>query len=116
MDDQTRELDLMVADLEQESRLMRARMDRLEKENATMVDDLAKLRAFAAELLKDWPDYMGLDGFELQDLAIKHGLLVGSTVTQPCRAEGCQCAEYNTDAEMEGGVTCYRKSDVLKVE
>lgn len=114
MDEQTRELDLMVAELEQESRLMRARMDRLEAENAAMVDNLTKLRAFANELLKDWPDYMGLDGFELQDVAIKHGLLVGSTVTKPCREEGCQCAEYHLEAEMESGVTCYRKSEVLK--
>lgn len=114
MDEQTRELDLQVAELEQEARLMRARMDRLEKENECMAAQLTPLRGFAVELLKDFPDYMGLDGFELQDLAIKHGLLIGFAVNKPCREEGCQCADYHTEAEMEGGVTCYRRADFMK--
>ena len=31
--------------------------------------------AFARELMRGWPDDGGIDGFNLQDMAEKHGLL-----------------------------------------
>lgn len=72
----------------------------------------AKLRAFAQDVMGDWPHECGLDGFELQDLAVKHGLLVPVEMTAPC-GEGCQCAEYYESDELVEGVTCYRKTELL---
>lgn len=72
------------------------------------------LRAFARAVLDDWPE-SAPDGFELQDLAAAHGLLVGSTVTEPC-GDACQCAEYHGAETMADGVICYRRSPLLMGE
>ena len=32
--------------------------------------------AFGREIMKAWPDSVGIDGFELQDLALKYAVLV----------------------------------------
>ena len=44
MDEETRNLDLMVGELEQENRLMRARNERLERELERALDDNAKFK------------------------------------------------------------------------
>lgn len=63
--------------------------------------------AFAKDVLKDWPE-SGPDMWEIQDLAIKHGLLVGEQRTPPCDPEVCFCAEYHgTPYEP---ITCYRRA------
>lgn len=67
---------------------------------------------FARDVLADFPENFP-DGFALQDLAVKHGLLVGRTVTEPCRDEGCACAGYCGAEEMADGVTCYRRCTAL---
>lgn len=72
--------------------------------------DLEKLRAFAQAILDDWPDIGGLDGFEVQELAEKHGLLTPTIATGPC-GETCLCAEYD-DFPM----TCYHKTATLTGE
>lgn len=79
------------------------RIDVLEKERDA-------LRAFAQGIMADWPNPV-VDGFDIQDLAVKHGLLIGHEVTQPCSEEGCNCAEYG-DFPM----TCYRPSAILVPE
>lgn len=75
-------------------------------------NDLRSLRAFARDVMGEWPHECGVDGFELQDLAVKHGLLVPVKMTSPC-GEGCQCAEYYESDELAEGVTCYRKTELL---
>lgn len=77
-------------------------------------EEAARLRAFAQEILNDWPDIGYLDGFDLQQLAHKHGLLVSETRYQPCAPEGCSCAEVVDADEWAEGVTCYRKTELLK--
>ena len=62
MDEQTRELDLKVAELEQEARLMRARMDRLERENTCMAEQLTKLRGFAKDVMDEAARLCGGEG------------------------------------------------------
>lgn len=70
----------------------------------------AKLRAFVQELFKDWPDDLGVDGFDLQDLAEKHGLLVPTEALERC-GEVCSCADYDDFPQ-----TCYRKTALLTGE
>jgi len=69
--------------------------------------DAVKLRAFAQAILKDWPDCT-VDGFDIQELADKNGLLVGTMKTESC-GEGCNCEEYG-DFPM----LCYTKTELLK--
>jgi hypothetical protein len=76
-------------------------------------EELAKLRAFAQDILEDWPDVGYLDGFDLQELAHKHGLLVSETRYQRC-GEFCSCAEVVENDEWAEGVTCFRKTALLK--
>ena len=78
-------------------------------------EELAKLRGFAQDILNDWPDVGYLDGFDLQQLAHKHGLLVSETRFQPCGIDGaCSCAAMVDADEWAEGVTCFRKTAVLK--
>lgn len=51
MTNEERELDLMVAELETENKLMRARNERLEKELEAARDDAARLKAALARIL-----------------------------------------------------------------
>ena len=77
--------------------------------------DLEKLRGFAQELFEDWPDHVGVDGFDLQEIAVRHGLLVETTQFKPCsEAEGaCSCLSYYSSDEWKDGVICYRKTHLL---
>lgn len=68
--------------------------------------ELAALRAFAQDVIAALP-VGGLDGFELQDLAEKHGLLRKEMRTEPC-GEVCQCAEFG-----EFPMECFRKTALL---
>jgi hypothetical protein len=72
------------------------------------VSDIDKLRAFAQAILDGWPEVPQWDGFDLQDLAVKHGLLEATTVTEFC-GEGCQCAEID-----EFPMECFRFTALLK--
>ncbi len=76
--------------------------------------DLERLRAFAKDVMGDWPEGGGFDGLELQEMAVKHGLLEETTQHKPCVEEGCFCASMCTPEEFEGGVTCYRRTALLK--
>lgn len=72
---------------------------------------------FAWAILKDWPE-SDPDMGDIQDLAIKHGLLIGEQRDKPC-CENCWCAEYHgttaTNDNPDGGrfdepITCYRRA------
>lgn len=71
------------------------------------MSEVAKLRAFANAILEDFPDSCP-DGFDIQDLAVKHGLLEPFEVTEPCDPDSCACAEFG-DFPM----SCYRRTNVL---
>jgi hypothetical protein len=81
---------------------------------ATFKTRLEKAEAFIREIfeLSDWPEGGDIDGFELQDAAVKHGFLIPETRMEPC-GEGCNCNTYYSSDEWEGGVTCYRISAEL---
>jgi hypothetical protein len=73
-----------------------------------------RLKAFTLAIMADWPDVGDLDGFDLQDIAVEHGVLVGEERSSFCTApgeEGCQCAEYYDECET---FTCYRLHPSLK--
>jgi len=70
------------------------------------MSDLEKLRAFAQAVMQSWPTG-DVDGGEVQDLAVKHGLLESFEATGPCCEDGCTCAEFDFPA------TCYRKTPLL---
>lgn len=67
-----------------------------------------KLRAFAREMLHEWWSVSEFDGGDLQETALRHGLLEPVTVTEAC-GEHCGCAEMGNDFPT----TCYRMTDVL---
>lgn len=75
--------------------------------------DIENLRAFALAVLEDWPDGAP-DGFDLQDLGVKHGLLAlkDPKPTEPC-GERCWCAEYFGTDEFADGVDCYIRTPLL---
>ena len=71
---------------------------------------LAALQAFARDILADWPEFAGLDGGDIQELAVKHGLLQLKTPApaEPCSNFSCSCAEYYDAADFaDGSVQCY---------
>lgn len=74
--------------------------------------EIAGLRQFAQKVMEAWP-MGGIDGGELQEIAVECGLLRPEERREPC-GEQCVCAEYATQAEFERGVTCYRYTDRLK--
>lgn len=87
-------------------------------EGAKVTDQekLAKLTAFARGVMKDWPDYNGIDGWDLQDLAVANGLLVATYPSEPC-TEDCNCTEgWFSNDFASGKVLCYRPTDLLAEE
>ena len=72
------------------------------------------LTAFAREMieLSDWPEGGDIDGFDFQEAAVKHGILIPEKRAEPC-GEDCNCNAYYSDAEWTEGVTCYRISAAL---
>ena len=67
-----------------------------ERERAAMRarrDAESKLRAFAQEIFKDWPDYEAMEGWTLVEIGVKHGLFAPEQVTEPC-GDNCACAKY----------------------
>ena len=87
------------------------RLEALEARVRELEADLLKLQGFAAELINyDDAECIGsFDGGDLQEYAIKYGLLIDTEVAEPC-GEGCNCAGYGEQFPL----TCYRYSDVIK--
>ena len=79
-------------------------MSRSEKQARS---DRNKLRAFAKELMEEWAEHFALDGGDIQELALKHGLLVEVEMTELC-GELCECAEAGDFPQ-----TCNRFSSIL---
>nr|WP_314585567.1 hypothetical protein [uncultured Pseudomonas sp.] len=63
--------------------------------------------AFANELISGALEGGDFCGADIQELAVKHGLLREERREKPCREEGCTCAEYGFPTE------CYRKTAAL---
>ena len=80
-------------------------------QNIEQPEELARLRSFALDVMETWPRG-DLEGGELQDLAVKHGLLVPETRYAPC-GEECFCAEDVFVEDFEDGVICYRRAALL---
>jgi len=80
---------------------------------AALHDENAKLRAFAQDVMGEWLNCGILDNGDLQELAVKHGLLIPTHTEQPC-GEECACLEYyGQDDFHRGEVLCYRKTQLL---
>ena len=73
-----------------------------------------QLRAFAQDIMEGWPDVGMLDGFDLQELAVKHGLLAETIRHKPCAEEGCNCAEMVDERDWKDGVVCYWTTPLLR--
>lgn len=74
-----------------------------------------KFISFAKDILKSWPDG-NIDGGDLQDIAVKHGLLIPKIMYAHC-GESCNCADVISTDEMTQGVECfsfYTELQVLK--
>ena len=80
-------------------------------EYSAIREERSKLRAFAQEIMDHWPEG-GVDGDDLQEIAIRHGLIVPAIKYEPCGV-GCFCESYAGIDEFENGVTCFVKTELL---
>jgi glycerol-3-phosphate cytidylyltransferase-like family protein len=78
--------------------------------------EIEALKAFVKPIVAHGDDCVGnWDGGELQDLAVKAGLLIEVEKTEPCNLGkeefvGCPCREYNYGEESW---TCYQTAKFL---
>lgn len=72
-----------------------------------------KLRAFAQAIMESWPDG-GIEGDDLQEIAVKHGMLTPEIRHEPC-GEWCNCNSMNCldSDDWKDGVECYRRTALL---
>ena len=78
--------------------------------------DTNKLRASAQSVMEAWPDG-GIEGGDLQEIAVKHGMLAPEIRHEPC-GEWCQCnciGDYDSD-DWQRGVECFRRTALLTGE
>ena len=66
------------------------------------------LRSFASDAIEMRNN--GIDGLDIQELAVKHGLLIPSVVHKSC-GDHCRCEWMAND--IAKGVTCFRLADVM---
>jgi len=66
---------------------------------------IAALRAFANEVVDCHTGT--LEGCDIEEMAVKHGLMETVTVTGPCCEDACVCAEFGFPMD------CYRKAGAL---
>lgn len=64
------------------------------------------LREFANEIVSAAYEGVSYDGGEIQDIAVKHGLLRSERHTEAC-AEHCACSEYGFPT------VCLRRTELL---
>lgn len=74
--------------------------------------EVERLRAFAQDVMEHWPEGAP-DGGDLQEYAVKYGLLRGVEMPGPC-GENCGCTEYLANDEWPS--TCYRRTSLLTGE
>jgi hypothetical protein len=67
-------------------------------------------KGFALAIMEEWPDVGTLDGFELQELGEKYGLLRKEERVVPCDPEYCQCSEFY---EIGAKAECFRKNWIV---
>jgi hypothetical protein len=100
------ELDLQLGEEREKNRALTAELTEAKR-------DLARLRGFAQDLLTEWPNDIEIDGFELQELCVKHRLLIATYPPGPC-GEDCWCqGYYGNDRASWKNAVCYRKTDLL---
>jgi len=68
--------------------------------------ELVGLRAFANEIISAAYEGVSYDGGDIQDIAVKHGLLRAERDVDPCSAH-CACIEYGFPT------ACLRRTDLL---
>jgi ribulose kinase len=71
--------------------------------------DSTPLKDFCKEILREVSDGRDFDGADLQELALKYGLLEEVTVNEPC-GDACMCNEV----VGEFPTTCYRRMEIVK--
>ena len=79
-------------------------------------DENKQLRAFAQSIMEAWPEG-GIEGDDLQEIAVKHGMLTPEIRHEPC-GDWCNCnAGVDVDGgEWELGVECFRRTALLTGE
>ena len=105
-----------IAALQEQVRALEADAQRSLEERIAMALDQAgmeQLRAFAHAVMGGWPDVGGLDGFDLQMLGEKHGLLKKEVRTEPC-GENCNCADGAIPSDWASGMECFRLTALVK--
>jgi hypothetical protein len=76
--------------------------------------DVGKLRDFCNEIMDIWPEG-DVSGDQLQEIAVKHGLLKPEIRHVSCRNDEyrCFCEEMCSAEEFVAGVECFRKTPIL---
>ncbi len=85
------------------------RIKKIEDENKKLKEFVIPILAHGDECVGDW------DGGELQDLAVKSGLYIKKTMTEPCNLGkeefvACPCREY---CYGDDSWECYRIAEFL---
>lgn len=105
----TREQELSFSILCSQNGWHKARIQEARDEIRNLIEQQANeidaLRGFAQAVMKVWPE-TAMDGGDLQDVAVDHGLLRLETRTERC-GERCYC-EVNSPVWV-----CYRKTELL---
>ncbi|WP_330208642.1 hypothetical protein [Pseudomonas sp. Z13] len=79
---------------------------RLKKEIERLEGERDQLKAFAVEMINASFEGGSFEGGDIQDIAVKHGLLQIEQREDEC-GEACACREYGFPAE------CYRKTPII---
>ncbi|MGF6695018.1 hypothetical protein M2318_005113 [Metapseudomonas resinovorans] len=83
----------------------------LEEDHIKVETERDALLAFALEVMRNGIEAGALDGCDIQDMAVKHGLMTIEDREDRCSDETCACAEYGFPAQ------CYRiKPELLAQE
>jgi hypothetical protein len=86
---------------------------RADAEIAALMIERNALRDFANDVMESWP-HGDVDGCELQDAAVNHGLLTlkDPKPTEPC-CDNCACSGYPSPEEWADGIDCYVRTPLL---
>lgn len=68
-----------------------------------------KAVSFIRDVMEDWNEFLGIDGVDLQDLALKYGILIPEKRTEICMEEGCRCSEEGMQEDEEW--ECYHLAE-----
>lgn len=80
------------------------------QQRLTVAEQLSEnLSGFSKEMIDAAFEGGSLDGAEIQDIAVKHGLLKIENRTEEC-GEVCACREFGFPSE------CYRKTDLIALK